>query len=453
MLQETMTPAALLQLVREAERDIVKAELRRQPETVLDAAFEEADRAERLVFLRLMPVERAASTFTDLPLSEQADVLPDIPTDRLRLMGAFIGPDEVADLLSELADDTERRQYLLMSLPKTLAQSAQELEQYEDDDAGGIMTPEYVAVREEMSVQQAIVFLRSAVGQAETITNLYLLRQDGVLVGTLPLQSLVTAPAERRLGDLAHREVICVHPDTDQETVARLMRDYDLNVLPVVDDHNVLKGIITIDDVVDVIEEEATEDFYKGAGMEGSEIEYLRTSPWELWQKRVLWLALLSVSELLTVMVNANYEKLLLSQIVLQSYTAALIGTGGNTGSQSAVLIIRAISQGQLRGRDAWHVLVKEFSTGLLLGITLAVFAFGRVMVFNSKAGLLVAIAVSLAVFFIVVVANVVGAMLPLLFSKLKIDPALTSSPFLATIMDATGLFIYFNIAKVVLGL
>jgi magnesium transporter len=187
--------------------------------------------------------------------------------------------------------------------------------------------------------------------------------------------------------------------------------------------------------------------------MEGSEIDYLRTSPFELWRKRVLWLAALSVSEILTVTVNASYEDLLKQQIILQSYIAALIGTGGNTGSQSAVLIIRAISQGQIRGRDAWRVLIKEFGTGFLLGATLAVFAFARVSLINPKAGYGVALAISLAVFAIVLTANIVGAMLPIAFYKLKIDPALTSSPFLATIMDATGLLIYFNIAKWILGL
>ena len=231
------------------------------------------------------------------------------------------------------------------------------------------------------------------------------------------------------------------------------MRDYDLNVMPVVDENGVLKGIITIDDVIDVMQEEATEDIYKGAAMEGSEIDYLRTSPIILWQKRVLWLAALSVSEILTVAVNTSYANLLTQQIILQSYIAALIGTGGNTGSQSAVLIIRAISQGQIRGRDALKVLVKEFSTGLLLGATLAVFAFIRVLVLKSDAGTPIALTIALAVFAIVFTANIVGAMLPIAFYKLKIDPALTSSPFLATIMDATGLLIYFNIAKLVLGI
>jgi magnesium transporter len=231
------------------------------------------------------------------------------------------------------------------------------------------------------------------------------------------------------------------------------MRDYDLNVMPVVDENGVVKGIITIDDVIDVIEEEATEDIYKGAAMEGSEIDYLRTSPFTLWRKRVLWLAALSISEILTVSVNSSYENLLTQQIILQSYIAALIGTGGNTGSQSAVLIIRAISQGQIRGRDAFKVLAKEFSTGLLLGITLAIFAFIRVLVLKSDAGTPIALTIALAVFAIVFTANIVGAMLPIAFYKLKIDPALTSSPFLATIMDATGLLIYFNIAKLVLGI
>lgn len=452
ILEKALEPSELLAVLRQGERLEFKALLRSQPETVVDAAFADANRSERLEFLRLLPVERAASTFTDLPLLEQAEYITDLPPDRLRVMGAFIGPDEIADLLRELEGE-ESKEYLLNALPPILATSALSLLQYEDDDAGGMMTPEFVAVLEVWTVQHTLQFLRQAADHAETVSNLYVVSSEGKLSGMVSLQALVTAPPRAKIEDICKRELQFVQTDTDQEEVARLMRDYDLTVLPVVDTNGVLKGIITVDDVIDVIEEEATEDIYKGAAMEGSEIDYLRTSPFTLWRKRVLWLAALSVSEVLTVSVNSSYEDLLKQQIVLQSYIAALIGTGGNTGSQSAVLIVRAISQGQIRGRDALRVLVKEFGTGLLLGGTLAVFAFARVILLKPDAGTGVALAIGLAVFAIVLVANIVGAMLPIGFYKLKIDPALTSSPFLATVMDATGLLIYFNIAKLVLGL
>ena len=450
--ETALEPSQLLAVLREGERLEFKALLRSQPETSIDAAFQDATRSERLEFLRLLPVERAASTFTDLPLIEQAEYLTDLTSNRLRVMGAFIGPDEIADLLQEISN-AETRDYLLKALPPTLSSSALSLLQYEDDDAGGMMTPEFVAVLEVWTVQHTLQFLRQAADHAETVSNLYVVNSEGQLTGMISLQSLVTAPSRAKIEDIARREIIFARTDTDQEEVARLMRDYDLNVMPVVDENGVLKGIITIDDVIDVMQEEATEDIYKGAAMEGSEIDYLRTSPFTLWRKRVLWLAALSVSELLTVAVNSSYEDLLKQQIILQSYIAALIGTGGNTGSQSAVLIIRAISQGQIRGRDTLKVLAKEFSTGLLLGSTLAIFAFVRVLLLKSGAGTPIALTIGLAVFAIVLVSNIVGAMLPIAFHKLKIDPALTSSPFLATIMDATGLLIYFNIAKLVLGL
>ena len=447
----TLEPRELLEVLKEGRRDEFKGLLRTQPETVLDAAFEDATRDERLEFLRLMPVERAANTFTDLSLEDQKNFLPDLSPDRIRVMGAFFGPDEMADLLGELESDTDARAYLISSLPPTLAKSALELELYPDDDAGGMMTPEFVAVREGWSVGHAIQFLRQAADHAETVQNLYLVNANGQLRGIIPLQALITAPAMAKVEDLARLEIIFAKTDTDQQEVARLMRDYDLAVMPIVDESGVLKGIVTIDDVIDVLEEEATEDIYKGAAMEGSEIDYLRTSPVALWRKRVLWLAGLSISEFLTVSVNGNFAGLVKEHSVLTFFTAALIGTGGNTGSQSAVLVIRAISQGQIRGRDAIKVMFKEFNTGLLLGITLAVFAFVRVWLVYSSAGLGVALAVSLAVLAIVLVANIVGALLPIAFFKLKIDPAVTSSPFLATIMDATGLLIYFSIAQVVL--
>ena len=326
-----------------------------------------------------------------------------------------------------------------------------DLLRYEEDEAGGIMTPEYVALREGTTVAQAIAFLRSAAEHAETVSNLYLVNSRGQLTGVVGLQALVTAQPNRAVDELARREVIHARTDTDQEEVARLMRDYDLNVLPVVDEDGVLKGIVTIDDIVDVLEAEATEDIYKGVAMEGSEIDYLRTSSTTLWRKRVFWLAALSVSEFLTANVIARYDDALATHTLLAAFIPALIGTGGNTGSQSAILVVRAIATGQVRGRDALRVLVKEFGTGLLLGLALAAFAYVRVTFFyGASSGL--ALTVSIAMFAITVVANVIGGLLPILFHKLKVDPAVTSSPFLATLMDATGLIIYFSVAAVILG-
>ncbi len=447
-----LEPKELLEVLRNGERTEFKALLRNQPEPVVDAAFEEANFEERLEFLRLMPIERAAHGFTDLPMPEQVAVISALAPDRIRVMGAFIGPDEIADLLQEIGDPATR-EHLLSALPKTLASSALELLQYAEDDAGGMMTPEFVALKEGWTAQHALQFLRLAAEHAETVSNLYLVDAGGRLTGVIALQALVTAPGTARVDDLARRDLISAKTDTDQEDVARLMRDYDLLAIPIVDAEGVLKGIVTIDDVVDVIQEEATEDIYKGAAMEGSEIDYLRTNPFELWRKRVFWLMALSISEFLTVNVTRNFEGLIAQQAILSSFIAALIGTGGNTGSQSAVLIIRAISLGQLRGRDSLKIFTKELTTGALLGATLAVLAYVRVKFFYPEAGDAIALTVSSSILLIVLSANIIGAMLPLAFHKLKIDPALTSSPFIATIMDATGLLIYFNIAKVVLGL
>ena len=447
-----LEPKELLAVLRAGQRLDFKALLRTQPETVVDAAFEEANFEERLEFLRLMPVERAANGFTDLPMPEQVAVISALAPDRIRVMGAYIGPDEIADLLQEIGDP-ETREYLLSALPKTLAASALELLQYNEDDAGGMMTPEFIALKEGWTAQHALSFLRQAAEHAETVSNLFLVDALGRLTGVIPLHALVTAPGNTRVDDLAQRDIISAKTDTDQEDVARLMRDYDLSVMPIVDSEGVLKGIVTIDDVVDVIQEEATEDFYKGAAMEGSEIDYLRTNPFELWRKRVFWLMALSISEFLTVNVTRNFEGLIAQQAILSSFIAALIGTGGNTGSQSAVLIIRAISLGQLRGRDSLKIFTKELTTGALLGSTLSVLAYVRVKFFYPEAGDAIALTVASSILLIVLSANIIGAMLPLAFHKLKIDPALTSSPFIATIMDATGLLIYFNIAKLLLGM
>ncbi len=448
ILDGILEPLELLEVLKEGRRDEFKGLLRTQPETVLDAAFEDATRDERLEFLRLMPVERAANTFTDLSLEDQKNFLPDLSPDRIRVMGAFFGPDEMADLLGELESDADARAYLISSLPPTLAKSALELELYPDDDAGGMMTPEFVAVREGWSVGHAIQFLRQAADHAETVQNLYLVNATGQLRGIIPLQALITAPAMAKVEDLARLEIIFAKTDTDQEEVSRLMRDYDLAVMPIVDESGVLKGIVTIDDVIDVLEEEATDDIYKGAAIQGGEFEYRSASPFLLWRKRIGWLLILFVTESLTANVIGAYDGLIKAAPLLAVYLPTLIGTGGNTGSQSATLVIRAIALGEIRGRDALRVMFKELGAGLLIGATIGIVAFVRIVLFRRNQGLGLALTAAISMFLIAIFANITGALLPILFKKLKVDPALTSSPFLATIMDATGLLIYFGLAQ-----
>ncbi|HEX2865274.1 MAG TPA: magnesium transporter [Deinococcales bacterium] len=449
--EAVFTTDQLLEVLRAGELGEFKRLLRALPEAVVDRAFEDALRDERVEFLRLMPVERAATTFTDLRIAEQVDLVTDLPSDRLRLMGAFMGPDEVADLLGHLENEPECLQHVTRSLHPSLVEKARDLMRYEEDEAGGLMTPDLVALREGASVQQALAFLRQNAETAETISHLYLVDPQNRLTGVLPLRSLLVSRPEASVSDLARRDVISARTDTDQEEVVRLMRDYDLTALPVVDENGVLKGIVTIDDVLDVAEEEASEDMYKSMAIQGTDLDYLHATPGTLWRRRVLWLAALSISEFLTANVIKGYEGELAAQTALAAFIPALIGTGGNTGSQSAILVVRAIATGQLRGRDAWRVLLKELGTGLLLGVSLAAFAYVRVALIFGKAN--VALAVAIAMFAIIVVANIVGGLLPIAFSKLKIDPAVTSSPFLATLMDATGLIIYFNVARLVLKL
>ena len=455
MIQNTtiLEPTALLEVLRNGEREEFKALLRSQPEPIVDDAFHDASRAERLEFLRLMPINRAATTFIDLPLPEQADLLPELQPERLRLMGAYVGPDDIADILKQLGPDTEPRTFLLNAIQPLLAERALELERYPNDRVGGIMTLNFVTLRQGLHVEQAITHLRHQVEQVETITNLYLVDGEAHLIGVIPLERLLTGKPSQLVDDLAVRDVIAVRVNDRQENAARLMQDYDLLVLPVVDDLNVLRGAITVDDALDVVREEATDDIYKGAAIQGGEIDYRAASPLLLWRKRIGWLLILFVTESLTANVITAYDKLIAAAPLLAVYLPTLIGTGGNTGSQSATLVIRAIALGQVRGRDAWRVLFKEFGAGLLIGATIGVVAFFRIVIFRSTQGVGLAITAAVSMFLIAIFANITGALLPLLFKKLKIDPALTSSPFLATIMDATGLLIYFNIAKVVLRL
>ena len=421
-----------------------------RPPEVLEI-WEELSAEEHFILLEVLPPQEATEVLSNLELEDQVELLRTIPPLRAAELLARLAPDDLADLAGTMReDDPELAELLFKRLPLEVQDQLARLTEYQEDEAGGLMTPDFVALRAEMTVDQVLRFLRRAGPDAETVYYLYVVDSEQKLLGVLSLRDLIVAPLSTRVQEIMKPDAIYVHTDTDQEEVAHLMRDYDLSVLPVVDESERLVGIVTIDDVLDVIEEEVTEDIYRLGAVEAPDLVYSRSSVTELWLARVRWLFVLVVAGVFTSSILAGFESVLAAVTALSFYIPVLLGTGGNTGNQSATLIIRALATRDLEPSDWLKVLGKEVAVGLLLGAVLATLIAIKV-IFDGNTGLTWVVALSLLA--LVLVANLVGALLPLLLRRLGVDPALISNPLVATASDLSGLLIYLAVARYLLDL
>lgn len=405
---------------------------------------------ERDAVLRALSAEKAAEIVANLSDEEQSEVFEALPLPQAAELLEELDPDDLADTLQAVeAHDPDHAGRLRTLLgPETLA-VADALTGYDEEEAGGLMTPEFVSVRATMTVDAVLRFLRKASPDAETIYYLYVVDREHRLRGVLSLRQLLVSAPDTRVEEIMDGNVVRIPTHTDQEEVARVMADYDFSVLPVVDEEDRLVGIITVDDVLDVVEEEATEDIHR-LGAAPIDLDYARANPWLLFRKRASWLVLLVVSMTLTFNVIAAYETIIEEVVILAAFIPLLIGTGGNVGAQVATLVVRALATRELELRDYAKVFVKEIGTGLLLGV-----AFGGFMTFYVlflRAEPRIAVALGITMVLICITANLVGASLPFLFRRFGIDPALTSSPGITTVMDVVGLLIYFRVVIWILG-
>lgn len=420
----------------------------RPPEIV--ALWHRLEPEEARGLLRALPPERAADLVSRLSHEQQPELLEAVSARAARDLLEALEPDDLADALQALEDHDPKRARQLKALlrPETLA-VAEALTGYEEDEAGGLMTPEFIALRESMTVGQVLEFLRRAAPGAETVYYLYVVDDARRLRGVLSLRELIVQRPETPIRGIMHTDVVRVSTETDQEEVARIMGDWDLSVLPVVDEADRLVGIVTVDDVLDVMELEATEDILR-LGSAPVDLDYARAKPWLLFRKRVPWLVLLVVSMTLTFNVISHYEEVVAEVIILAAFIPLLIGTGGNVGAQVSTMVVRSLATRELELRDYARVFLKECWTGLLLGVAFGVFIGLYVLLFRAEPR--IALAVGITMVLIALTANLVGASLPFLFRKLGIDPALTSSPGITTVMDVLGLLIYFRVVLWVLG-
>jgi magnesium transporter len=409
--------------------------------------FEELDDEDQVSLLPNLHPAISADILENLEDSDAADLFASIPHDSAVRIVDEMEPDEAADLLGDIS--TEQAQNILSGLENP--DEVRPLLIHPDESAGGLMTSEFLALRRRMTAGEAIVALREWQPDDKSIYYLFVVDAEERLSGVVSLRQLVVSDPQALVGDIMEPEVISVPAGTDQEEVARIMSHYDLLALPVVDAADHLIGIITVDDVIDVLEDEATEDFQRLGGAQPLTQPYLRTNILAITRKRFGWLLLLFITESLTGSVLRHFEGELQAVVALAFFVPLLIGTGGNAGSQTTSTIIRALALGDIDLKDGLRALWHELRVGLALGAGMAVFAYIRALTWGSAPGL--AVTVSLSILIIVIWANALGAILPLLAGRLKIDPTVVSGPVMSTLVDATGLFIYFTIAKVVLGL
>ena len=412
--------------------------------------LENLDEEDRLKIFRILPKSMAADVFSYLELENQQMIITSLAEKEAAGIINNLMADDATDLLEEMPANIVKK--LLANATPEVRRDINHLLQYPEDSAGSIMTVEFLDLKEHLTVQEAIERIRKQGVDSETINICYVLDQSRMLIGTVALRYLLLSEPDAIIGEIMHENVISVNTLMDQEEVARQFQKYDFTAMPVVDNENRLVGIITVDDIVDILQEEATEDIEKMAAITPSDKPYLRTGIWETWKNRIPWLLLLMLSATFTGSIIASFETALSSCVILTAYMPMLMGAGGNAGSQSSVAIIRSLSLNEVRFKDWLRVLWKESGVAVLCGITLAVANFAKLMIFDHVT-LAVALVVSVSLALTVLIAKIVGCMLPMLAKKIGFDPAVMASPFITTIVDALSLLIYFAIATNALNL
>ena len=412
------------------------------------ALLEEMEEQDMLKVFRILPKDLAADVFSYMDVDNQQFIITSLSDRDAANIVDNLMADDAADLMEEMPANVVKK-ILANASPET-RRDINHLLRYPEDSAGSIMTVEYVDLKENLTVDEAIARIRKIGVDSETINICYVLDSRRKLVGTVALRYLLLSQPDEVISDIMHENVISISTMMDQEEVARQFQKYDFTAMPVVDNENRLVGIITVDDIVDILQEEATEDIEKMAAIVPSDKPYMKTGVLETWKKRIPWLLMLMVSATFTGRIIASYETAHSGSMVLSTFIPMLMDTGGNAGSQASVSIIRGISLDEIRFYDLPGVIWKEARVALLCGVTLSAANFVKLMLFDRVA-VQVAFVICITLVVTVFVAKIVGCSLPMLAKKIGFDPAVMASPFITTIVDALSLVIYFQIATVLL--
>lgn len=454
---ETDTSELILELFDERKFSELKSIISEMNPADLALIMSELPEKRVALFFRLLPKDLAAETFVEIDTDMQEDLIHTFSDIELREVFDELYVDDTVDILEEMPASVVKR--ILRNTDKETRHIINELLKYPEDSAGSIMTTEYVRLNASMTVSDALNVIRRSGVEKETIYTSYVTDNNRIIAGIVTARMLLTSSPDRIIEDIMETNVIVAKTTDDRESVATALQKYDFVALPVVDEENRLVGIVTIDDAIDVLQEETTEDIEKMAAITPTEKPYLKMSAWGLFLSRIPWLLLLMISATFTGMIITGFEESLASKAVLIAFIPMLMGTGGNSGSQSSVTIIRALSLDELKLSDILRVVWKEIRTAVLCGLALSLACFvkiwlvDRTLLGNYEIDLLVDAVICISLFITVLAAKIVGAVLPMLAQAIKLDPAVMASPFITSIIDVLSLIVYFRVATSLLGL
>lgn len=445
-----MDKVNILELIEQKKYLQLKDILKEMNEVDIAEILDDLDLHTALLIFRMLPKDQAVEIFAYFSIEQQKDLISTMTDKELNYIIDELFFDDMIDLLEEMPANIVNKLLSYTSVEER--NLINQFLKYPQDSAGSLMTIEYVELRKTMTVKEALSHIKETGLTKETVYTCYVTDKNRKLEGIVSLRLLVISDENSLIKDLMEDEVIFVETHDDQETTAALIMKYDFLAIPVVDTEHRLTGIITVDDIMDIMEQEATEDFQKMAAMAPSETPYLDTRVVDLAKQRIFWLLILMVSAAISGKIITSYENVLSSVVILTSFLPMLMDTGGNSGSQSSTLVIRGIAVGEIELSDAPKVLWKEFRIALMVGTTLAVINFGRLLLIE-KVDFNISLLVSSTLVFTVLIAKMLGGILPIIAKIFKIDPALMAGPLITTIADACSLVIYFTMASIMFNL
>ena len=419
---------------------------------VVDIAtlLEDVDRDDLVILFRILPKDTAAEVFSYLTKVDRAHIIESLTDREISGIIEKLFMDDTVDFIEEMPANIVKK--VLKNTDDDTRKMINSLLSYPDDSAGSIMTTEFVDIKKEMTVMDAIAHIRKTGVDKETIDTLYVIDSNRKLEGIVPIRKILLSDENLLIEDIMDTNFVYIYTLDDQEDVASMFKKYDYFSMPVTDSENRLVGIITIDDILDIIEEENEEDFAKMNALAPSDEEYLDSSVYSLAKQRIMWLLILMISATFTGIIIRQYESVLSSVVILASFIPMLMDTGGNSGSQSSTLIIRGLALGELEIADYPKILWKEFRVSIVVGLVLAFINFLRIYLLE-RVDFIVSLTVCISLFATVVLAKVVGGMLPLIAKKFKLDPAIMAAPLVTTIVDTFALMVYFSTATLLMGL
>ncbi|MGN2338469.1 magnesium transporter [Clostridium cagae] len=403
-----------------------------------------------VIVFRILPKDKSVEVFSYLDKEIQRKLIQSITDNEIKDIVEKLFLDDTVDFIEELPASVVKR--VLKNTSKEKRELINQFLRYDESSAGAIMTIEFLDLKADMTVKEATNNVRYKSNSKEVVETCFVIDNDRRLQGTLFLKDLILNSEDTKIKDIMDKNIVYTKTIEDQEKVALIFKEYDVTCMPVVDKENRLVGIITVDDIIDIIEQENTEDFQKMAAMEPNEEPYLKTSAIKLAKHRIVWLLVLMISATFTGSIIKNFEDVLQSVVILAAFIPMLMDTGGNAGSQSSTLIIRGLALGDINIKDYGKVILKEFEVSIIVALALSSVNFLRIY-FLEKTSLMISLTVCGSLFFTVIIAKVIGGALPIIAKKLKLDPAIMASPLITTVVDTCALMIYFTLAKLFLGI